>query len=212
VSPTRAGTRPRLPRGEGDRLRDEILEAAERLLLATGSEEAVSIRAVADAANVSVPSIYRHFGDKQDLIFDVCARHFERLQQALTEAVDAVADDPLEALRVAAIAYVRFAVENPEHYRIMFMGRSELTPERYAADFLIDTSAFAVCVRSTQACADAGLFRDDLPPVYDVALALWAAVHGVASLAVAKPNLPGPPVDERVATVVDICLRGVLRP
>jgi AcrR family transcriptional regulator len=64
-----ANRRPRLPRGEGRRLRGEIMAAAERLLIDTGSQEAVSIRAVADAVGVTPPSIYRHFADKSELIF-----------------------------------------------------------------------------------------------------------------------------------------------
>ena len=70
-SATRAGRRPRLPKGEGRQLRDEILVATERLLLETGSAQAVSIRAVADAVGVTPPSIYRHFADKTALIFEV---------------------------------------------------------------------------------------------------------------------------------------------
>jgi AcrR family transcriptional regulator len=54
TSPSR---RPRLPKGEGRQLRDEILAVAERMLLETGSQEAVSIRAVADAVGVTPPSI-----------------------------------------------------------------------------------------------------------------------------------------------------------
>ena len=77
-------TRPRARKGQGDLLRTDILEAAERLLLETGSEDAVSIRAVADATGVTPPSIYRHFRDKQHLLFEVCARQMDRTRFAAT--------------------------------------------------------------------------------------------------------------------------------
>ena len=64
--------RARLPRGEGALLREEILRATDELLIETASEEAVSIRAVAAKVGVTAPSIYRHFEDKDALMFAVC--------------------------------------------------------------------------------------------------------------------------------------------
>src|SRR5688500_4868576 len=132
--------RPRARKGDGDLLRTEILEATERLLLETGSEEAVSIRAVADATGVTPPSIYRHFTDKQHLLFEVCARQLTRLDDAI-EAACAGIDDPLEAMRARGRAYVRFGVEHPEHYRIMYMGPAYATPDDW--NDLLATGSFA---------------------------------------------------------------------
>ena len=91
-------TRQRARKGEGELLREEILEATERLLLETGSEELVSIRAVARATGVTAPSIYRHFEDKTHLLFEVCARHFAMLDEVLQAAMAGI-DDPLLAMR-----------------------------------------------------------------------------------------------------------------
>src|SRR6266545_2557125 len=107
------GRRSRAPKGEGRRLREEILDACEKLLLATGSAEAVSIRAVADAVGVTAPSIYRHFPDKTTLIFEVCERHFNELDKQIDEAV-AGTTDPVKRLQARGIAYVRFGRDNPE--------------------------------------------------------------------------------------------------
>ena len=104
--------------------------AAERLLVETGDEEAVSIRAVADAVGVTPPSIYLHFADKNELMFAVCERQFERLDREM-EGAAAKSDDPLESLRLRGKAYVRFGLENPEQYRILFMGKSKATPEDF---------------------------------------------------------------------------------
>jgi AcrR family transcriptional regulator len=207
----RRSPRPRSARGEGDRLRDEILTAAEDLLLTTGSQEAVSIRAVATAVGVTAPSIYRHFADKDELLFEVCSRHFARMGRFLAESSRA-GDDPIGALATMALAYARFAVDNPEHYRIMFMGSSDHTPERYADERVLDTGGFGELVRLAQAAIATGRLRPELDDATSVAHSLWAAIHGVVSLAVAKPNLPAPALDARVDAMLDLVLHGLLAP
>src|ERR687888_1032271 len=104
--PAEAQRRRRAPRGQGERLRAEILEAAERLLVQTGDQEAVSIRAVADAVGVTPPSIYLHFADKNELVFAVCERAFARFD-AVQEEAAAQSDDPLESLMLRGRAYIR---------------------------------------------------------------------------------------------------------
>ena len=207
---TRTPRRPQARRGEGDKLRHEIVATTERLLLETGSEEAVSIRAVADAIGVTPPAIYRHFPDKSTLLFEVCNAHFERMDRFVTES-SVHLDDPVDVLCQRAHAYVRFAEQNPEHYRIMFMGRSQLTPDQYADEMLVETGSFAHFVQCVERCIAAGRFRPELDDAYAVTLALWAVVHGLASLVVAKPEMPGPPVEQRLELVLGIALRGVLR-
>src|SRR4051794_538206 len=89
--------RSRARRGEGQRLRDEILVAATQVLADTGSEQAMSIRAVADAAGVTPPSIYMHFADKTDLVYAVCERHFAELDAHVEAALVGITD-PVERL------------------------------------------------------------------------------------------------------------------
>jgi AcrR family transcriptional regulator len=211
ASPTTAGRRPRARKGEGAALRDEILGATERLLLETGSAEAVSIRAVADRVGVTPPSIYRHFADKNDLIFEVCAGHFAALDEVLATAREAV-DDPVDRLRSMGLAYIRFGLDNPEPYRILFMTRADETPEEYQAVVLRDNAAFDQVRRCVQDCIDTGRFRPGFTDAYGLALGFWARVHGLTSLLIAKPELPWPAdreafVDEYART----CLAGVVR-
>ncbi len=82
AAPASAGRRARSRKGEGRRLREEILDATEALLLETGAAEQVSIRAVADAVGVTPPSIYRHFPDKDTLIYEVWDRRCGTLDDA----------------------------------------------------------------------------------------------------------------------------------
>jgi AcrR family transcriptional regulator len=191
-----ATSRPRAPRGRGNELRGEVLRAAMDLLAETGSEKAVSVRAVAQRVGVSVASVYLHFADKQALVDAVCEEVFDTLHVRMREAAGSTAD-PLQALRAQGSAYVRFALDNPEHYRLVMMLEHSPGPE--ATDRAIAGGAFRYLVESVQRCLDAGVFRSD--PV-EVALALWAAVHGVAALLIAKPSFPWPDVDAFVERTV----------
>jgi AcrR family transcriptional regulator len=210
ASPPPTARRQRSRRGEGGQLRNEILAATERLLIETGDEDAVSIRAVAEAIGVTPPAIYRHFTDKAHLLFEVCDQHFERMDRFVAEAV-AGQDDPVEVLRALAYAYVRFGRENPEHYRIMFMGRPQLTPQQYADVLTIPTGSFAQLVDCVQACMDAGRVRPQPADAFALSLSLWAVVHGVTSLLIAKPYLPARTPDDLVDSVIDISLNGMLQ-
>lgn len=205
-----AGRRPRLRKGEGRQLRDEILAFTEEMLLETGSVQAVSVRAVADAVGVTPPSIYRHFADKAELIFEVCARHFAALEAYLVEACEGI-DDPVERLVALGRAYIEFGLANPEPYRIMFMTRPDVAPELYQGRAMESSAALDHLVACVQACIDAGRLRPELTDPYRVALGLWARVHGLTSLRVSKPEMDWPDDEEFLAEYADSCLRGIAR-
>jgi AcrR family transcriptional regulator len=201
-----ATRRKRAPRGQGDRLREEILAAAERLLVERGDEEAVSIRSVADAVGVTPPSIYLHFADKSELMFAVCERQFERLDR-VTEEAAAKSDDPLESLRLRGKAYVRFGLENPEHYRILFMGKPKATPEGFDEERLRMAASFDHLVGAVQRCMDAGAIPPSDP--FFVALGMWIAVHGLTSLLIAKPDFPWPGAEDLVDHFCSVHVAGL---
>jgi AcrR family transcriptional regulator len=179
--------RRRASRGSGEQLREEIIAATKDLLAESANSDAVSIRAVADAVGVTSPSIYLHFADKDALIEAVVADVFAELDAAMVAAGDAV-ELPLAKLRAYGLAYVKFAVEHPEHYRVATM---ELRPGKEAMghlDHILADAAFAHFMETVRQCMDAGVFApgDPLP----ITLQLWSAAHGIASLMIAKPFLP----------------------
>lgn len=198
--------RVRARRGEGDKLRDEILEAAERLLIETGDRDAVSIRAVAEAVGVTPPSIYLHFSDKTELLFAVCEKHFEVLDREIERAA-AGTDDPLESLRRRGRAYVQFGLDHPEHYRILFMGRPGDTPADFGDERLRASASFDHLVEGVQRALDAGAIKGD--DALLVALGMWTGVHGITSLLIAKPDFPWPPVDDIVDHVLAVHVAGL---
>ena len=200
--------RSRARRGEGEKLRGQILEASERLLIETGDEEAVTIRAVAEAVGVTPPSVYLHFADKDDLLFAICEVHFAQLDR-VTEEAAARSDDLMEALALRGRAYIRFGIEHPEQYRILFMRRPSHTPESFQVDRLRDAAAFGHLVEHVSKCVQAGLIDGD-PLV--VSLGLWAVVHGLTSLLISKPDFPWPDLDVIIDHVCRTAIRGLSSP
>lgn len=194
--------RPRARKGEGERLREDILRATERLLIKTGDQEAVSVRAIAREVGVTPPSIYLHFADKAELIFAVCAQHFAALDEAI-EAAAVGATDPMDELRLRGKAYVRFGLDHPEQYRILFMSKPSAKPDAWNDDVMLENAAFN---HHHEAVQRAFPERDD---AYLLAIGMWVIAHGIVSLLLAQPGFPWPPIDELVDHMLATQARGI---
>jgi AcrR family transcriptional regulator len=202
IARSTSSRRRRAARGQGEVLRGEILAAAKDLLAETGDQEAVSVRAVAERVGVTTPSIYLHFKDKDDLLDAVCADVFEALAVALAEAA-AQGGSPLERLMAQGRAYVRFALDKPEHYRLAFM----ISGEPRNVDDVLSDNCFSQLLNTVQDCIDAGIFPPE-PGAIRLGLDLWSAAHGLASLTMYKPWFPWGSVDEAVERTLRIAVAG----
>jgi AcrR family transcriptional regulator len=195
-------------RGQGGRLRDEIVAAAAGMLEETGDEDAITLRGVARKVGIAAPSIYGHFSDVEGIVAAVVAGAFTELDTALDAAGQAAAADPEAHLRAVCDAYLRFAREQPHRYRVMFgrhraAGESALSQPRPAEE-LLGSRAFNTLVgavsRRTGTEPDEGSFTD--------ATALWVALHGYASLQAAVPAFPWPDSAEMLTTLIERLIRG----
>lgn len=218
TSPSTSTSRPgrsRRPnrRGEGGRLRSEIVQAATRLLQAHGSEDAVTLRAVAREAGIAAPSIYAHFPDPAAITGAVVAETFEALTGALRASREGIGD-PVQRLTAQCYGYLRFAEEHPGLYRVLFgrrtgpVGASRSGGETASKDAVIvaaGTPAFDILVEAIEGCVQAGrsTSRD---PFLD-AVALWSALHGYIALRSAAAEFPWP--DE--SSVLDAMIAGQAR-
>jgi AcrR family transcriptional regulator len=204
-------TRLRARRGEGDRLRGEILAAAEDLLIETADSSAVSIRAIADRVGVTAPSIYRHFADKDHLLEEVCEQVFVRLDGALEEAAQQ-ATDPVDELVRKGRAYVEFGLAFPEHYRLVLM-RPDLHPDggahvvdgavdsAFAGPTMAQSNAFGHLLDTIDRVLELQPDASTRPDRFALAVAVWTSVHGITSLRIAKPLFPWPSVEEHIDLV-----------
>jgi AcrR family transcriptional regulator len=177
--------RRRAPRGAGDQLRDEILDAATELLLETGDAKAVSIRCVAQRVGVTPPSIYLHFADKNALLDAVCVRYFEKLDDEMQAVASPAENSPVDVLRAQGLAYIRFALKTPELYRIATM---EPGHEGSDVDMMLNSSAFVHLRAAVETLIVEGISPPGDPTT--LALELWTAAHGVAALLISRPYLP----------------------
>jgi AcrR family transcriptional regulator len=196
----------RARRGDGERLREEILVAAERILIDTNDQSALSIRAIASAVGVTPPSIYLHFADRNGLLFEVCERQWLKLEAAMDEAVAGVTD-PIERIRHRGRAYVQFGLENPEHYRILMMSRPDETPDRFTDERLGSSAGLEVIAADLSRAMAEGLLRQQDPA--EAACLLWMAVHGMVSLLISKPDFPFPPVEQLFEHLARLTLDGL---
>jgi AcrR family transcriptional regulator len=195
TGPAQPATRQRNPRGQGERLRDEIVRAAALLLDETGSSDSVTLRAVARRAGISAPSIYRHFPDAQAILLAVAQEAFGQLGRRLVEAADAEHDDPTARLVLVAHAYLSYAEEHPSQYRVMFGGLWTADLTRGDAITQADVTALGqdtleVLTRCLVDCVSAGTSRS-ADPHTDV-IALWLGLHGLAHQRAVIPHFPWP--------------------
>jgi AcrR family transcriptional regulator len=172
--------------------RERAVAAATRLFAERGYD-AVSMRAVAGELGVSAMTPYRYFANKDELFAAVKAAGFQRFADRQEAA--ATAADPARRLRELRAAYLRFGIDEPEAYRIMFelgQGSTEAYPEleaeqKRALSFLLSTVSELI---------DAGVMHGD--PL-TVAHHLWAQVHGLVSLHLAGRLIMGRSFDELCA-------------
>lgn len=198
AAPSRRRSRAR--RGEGDRLREEILDATEQLILQTNDADAVSVRAVAESVGVTPPSIYMHFENKEELIVQVCERIFTMLHEVIEDAL-CDACDPIDEVAAIGNAYVRFGLEHPEQYRVLFMTPTPEWARPHVHESVQKISGFSTLVDTVQRCIDAGAFRAG--DAFFYACQLWMGVHGITSLLISKPVFPWPEQE----ALVDGCIQ-----
>lgn len=159
-------------------LRAALLDEAAAMIAEEGTAS-VTMRAIGERLGVSRAAPYRHFADKTALLVAVAAAGFSRLRSRL-QTVDAGASrSSLERLRRLGEEYVRFALENPAHYRLMY-GREALTREDIPELRKAANTIFEQMVAVIQAHQRSGGLKRQDPRTQ--AYVAWSAVHGLASL------------------------------
>ena len=159
--------------------RETILAAAAELLARHGAA-GTSTRAVCDAAGVTAPTLYHHFGDKRGLLDAVVDDGFERYMADKRAAI-LTTDDPVANLRRGWDAHVGFGLANPAAYAVMFAPSDDGLLPRAAM------AAMAFLVELLTAVERAGRLAVDV----DLALqAAASAAHGLVALRTAWPQAP----------------------
>ncbi|GAB2859662.1 TetR/AcrR family transcriptional regulator [Actinoallomurus bryophytorum] len=182
--------RGRNPRGQGERLREDIIAAALRLLEELADDQALSLRAVARDIGIAATSVYIHFADRDALVLAALKRCHDDLMHDVDRA-EATSADPVAQLRARTLLHGEWAHRHPGLYKVLHESTlNQRTGMPFKSELGDRTTAMI------QRCMDAGL-----APAGDaaaVSLDLRAAVHGSVSMRVNQPDLSWPPLDEQV--------------
>ncbi len=165
-----------LSREDVQSVRAEIGAAAADLYARAG-EDGITIREIAKATGRSPMGLYRYFGDREEIIAFLRADAFERFSDALEDAFES-GKDAFTRARAVGRAYLDFALENPDAYRLMFDMRR---PDDSAYPVLAKASARAnqTVTRHVKDLAKAGIVHGDTERI---GASMWAAAHGVVVL------------------------------
>ncbi|MFE4422739.1 TetR/AcrR family transcriptional regulator [Streptomyces sp. NPDC056817] len=198
-------TRTRNPRGEGGRLRDDIVAAATELLDESSDGSSVTLRSIARRAGVAAPSIYRHFPDQPSIMLAVVQQAFAMLEAELRSARDAAGSDVRGRLLAICNAYLDFAHNHPGRYRTMFGGvwMPDLSDSSVIEGdvSLLSGPSLALLAGALDDCVRAGCATGN-DPAAD-AVALWLGLHGLAHQRLMTVAFPWPAdIAERLITAL----------
>jgi AcrR family transcriptional regulator len=192
IKQPRSGTRrARNAHGSGQHLRQELMDAADRLLAAGATPESLSLRAVAREAGVAAPSVYLQFENKDALIDAVVAKRFQQLADQVVASL-AGETDPYTRLLRGCEAYIAFAQEHPSAYRMIF----EINIPVPDPDAPTGRDVFQILVDAVQACLPAD--RATPEQAFATATDIWVAMHGMVSLRRHLPAFPWPDTTEQL--------------
>lgn len=167
------------------RTRQAILDAA-RAIIAEEGPAALSMRALADRIDYSAAGLYEYFGSKEEILAAVCDEGQGYLYAAMSQADPNLS--PVDYLYQIGLAYIRFALEHPDYFLLMFTVAPPPSmapvPGGAAGDVRHgEGSAYGILVQAIQRGIDEDAFpvrpgfgRDEM------AYAAWTLVHGAAML------------------------------
>lgn len=195
-----------LSKDEVDSFRARICDAATKLYARKG-EDAITMRELAKALDCSPMGLYRYFRDRDEIIAALKTDAFDRFADGL-EAAFARGGDPFARAREVGRAYLTFALENPNAYRLMF-DLVQATTRRYSALSAASSRASRTITRHVKDLAAAGVVKGDPDKI---GAALWAAAHGVIVLHLAGRLPASLDVHELYFETMRLTFRGARTP
>ena len=188
--------------------RDRLCRIAARQF-ATLGYAGVTLRALAQELGCSRMTPYRYFADKGEILAAIRARAFGRLAD-INEEIAARTPHPVARIEALGRAYVRFAADEPDSYRLMYETASGTRSDTEMRRHPEVTRQLSRSVRPLQSAVreavDRGLIRGDADTVAHVC---WAALHGAIALHIAGKLHMGRDLDTIVDSTIDVILRGL---
>jgi AcrR family transcriptional regulator len=187
----KTAVRGRKPRGLGHERRGEILAAAKQLFLNEGYMN-FTTRKLARRAGLSQTGVYVYFKSKDEILDALCRTTFEALVQRFRAITEKWADSP-DLLSKLGEAYLDIALRHPDEYRLTFMSGESAPKFARRKDLSRPMEQQGIGVQALL------LFRDQIAAmmqaghlrtgdVTSITQIVWAAIHGLASLMIARPG------------------------
>lgn len=186
-------TRRRNPRGEGGRLREQLVQAAAELIDELGDAARLSVRAIARRAGVSPTALYLHFPDRDALVAAAVDAGFAAFNTALFTATRDESN-PFASLEAMCLAYLAFSERQPALYAVLFSARRPLRREPPTPAEADRDKGFAGLVALLREC-DPTLEGAE---ARQLAIAVWSSLHGFATLHAARPKVGWPSAKDYV--------------
>ena len=159
-------------------LKNALIKAGVKILAKEGVS-GLSLRKVAKQAGVSHAAPYSHFADKQALIAAISTEGFKQLYKQIASAREAYSQKPSALLLETARAYIQFAMNEPDRFKLMFS--SVIEKEKEYPEFVeASYENFQQLVSVVETCQQAGLLKPG--PSDLMAVSVWSSVHGMIML------------------------------
>ncbi|HWB93244.1 MAG TPA: TetR/AcrR family transcriptional regulator [Puia sp.] len=161
-------------------IRKLILDASMKLFVEEGFEN-VTIRKIADLIEYSPTTVYLYFKDKDEIFYSLHDIGFQKMHE-FNHQLDSI-QNPLLRLHKMGENYLRFGMENPEYYSLMFINGEPMKKLiELGCDWTLGDSALARLRATVSECMEKGyLAKGDS---YIASLSVWSFVHGLVSLAI----------------------------
>lgn len=163
---------------EREEMRDLIQEAARTLFLTKGYEK-TSIRNIADAIEYSPGTIYLYYKDKNELLFALHEEAFAKMTAKLSEVRSI--SDPFARLVEMGHQYIKYAIDNPEMYDLMFIMKGPMEDLACRDESWEEgKKSFSLLEFVISDCIRAGYFKEQ--NVETAALTIWSYMHGLVTI------------------------------
>lgn len=163
-------------------IRKMILDASLKLFMEQGFEN-VSIRKIADLIEYSPTTVYLYFKDKNEILFNLHEMGFQKMAEYNQDLW--TIKNPLVRLAKMGEYYIKFGLENPAFYELMFILKAPMEAlESLDAncEWKSGDQALGKLKETIKECMDKKLI--DKGDVDAVAMSIWSMVHGMVSLAI----------------------------
>ncbi|MEM8487864.1 MAG: TetR/AcrR family transcriptional regulator [Bacteroidota bacterium] len=186
-----------------------ILDTTRRLLVSNGFA-GLSMRTIAREMNYSATSIYLHFKNKDALFHALIEEGMAMLFERQRKIAKQYSQDVLERLRALCAGYIKFGLEYPEYYEIMFMLHPELTT-RFPKESFRRARRNLALMKIT---LDEGIKRDviDVEDSHAATNVMWASLHGAVSILLARRLEARINPQDFIENMLDNIVRSVAKP